>query len=346
MATAALDNLNVYKALREQGLDVRHLRLEGTLETARLRESDDGAVERPKPDWKEELGQPSRRVPAPTARSPLCFFLDGAQRTLPSLFTDVVPISSSINAVGLLQRDEQGDAKIAPGTLRSQHTWLIPMRSRFAGVNAIKDMLLERGFNLIDPLERYAEADEYHAILTDYDAIGAHVKDRAGKLRAQLEETLLSEWAAENQTGGDWIVVDGTIRRPAPRAIGIAKSFSHAYLSDRDYEHLLQLPIGHRSRGFQIPRRFPVIAWYLRLWDATGRDPRHALVRIETTALDSQTPDLSDRIDEISGWILAERIPSAKADERWATLIYPIHQLERVLKRRLDMETRMWWKQS
>jgi hypothetical protein len=341
-----MDNLDVYKALRQMGVDVRHLRLEGTLETARIRESDDGGDERPKPDWKEELGQPSRRVDIATGRSPLRYFLDGAQRTLPSLFTEIVPISSSINAVGLLERDGDGEARIAPGTLRAEHNWLVPTRSRFAGVNAVVEVLQSRRFRVVDPLDRWLDTPEYDEILANYDAIGLHAKDRASKLRQQLEEETLTTWASANQSGTDWIVVDGTIRRPAPRAIGIAKSFSHAYLSDRDYEHLLQLPIGHRSRGFRIQRRFPVIAWYLRLWDATGRDPRHALVRIETTALDSHDPGISDRIDEISGWILAERIPSAKADERWATLIYPIHQLERVLKRRLDMETRMWWKQS
>jgi len=37
-------------------------------------------------------------------------------------------------------------------------------------------------------------------------------------------------------------------------------------------------------------------------------------------------------VDEITRWILAERAPLAKPDPRWASTIYPIHYVEKVLK--------------
>ena len=78
--------------------------------------------------------------------------------------------------------------------------------------------------------------------------------------------------------------------------------------------------------------------WYMRLWDASGLDARHSLVRVEV-AHDVCT---TEEIDEISGWLLAERIPRAKNDPRWPTLLYPIHYLEQVLKRRLASVTTGW----
>ena len=67
-------------------------------------------------------------------------------------------------------------------------------------------------------------------------------------------------------------------------------------------------------------------------------DARHALVRVEAPRTDCTT----EEIDRISGWILAERTPRATGDSRWATLLYPVHLLERILKRRLDADTRGW----
>ena len=65
---------------------------------------------------------------------------------------------------------------------------------------------------------------------------------------------------------------------------------------------------------------------------------RARLVRVEV----DQSVTTSDEIDAISSWLLAERTPRATGDARWATLLYPVHQLERVLKRQLDAQTRGW----
>jgi hypothetical protein len=67
-------------------------------------------------------------------------------------------------------------------------------------------------------------------------------------------------------------------------------------------------------------------------------DARHALVRIEAP----RSVTTSGEIDRISAWILAEKTPRATGDSRWATLLYPVHLLERILKRRLDADTVGW----
>jgi hypothetical protein len=326
------------------------MRFERHLETARPRENEgDGADQSSRSgtvpiDW-ERTSAFSHRVGAATGRTPFRYFLDGAQRTLPSFFTDVVPISSSINVAGILERNDEGDARIAANTLKLSHTWLIPMRSNFPVVNAVLDRLQAMKCKIADPLkpleddeERYAEA------LADYDQIATFAKVSASALRQEMEDGVLKTWGMVNDPDRDWIVVDGTLRQAVPHAIGLVKSFTYSYLTGSHYEELYRLKPGYRSLAFLVERhRLPVVAWYLRLWDPTGRDPRYSLVRIETADIDLSAPDASERIDHLSAWILAERIPSAKADERWATLLYPVHHLERMLKRRLDMETRSWW---
>ncbi|MGN6484497.1 MAG: hypothetical protein ACTHMX_08835, partial [Thermomicrobiales bacterium] len=73
-------------------------------------------------------------------------------------------------------------------------------------------------------------------------------------------------------------------------------------------------------------------------WDSSGLDARHALVRIEAPH-EVATPE---EIDRIAGWLVSERLPRATADPRWPTLLYPIHYLEAILKRRLAALTAGW----
>jgi hypothetical protein len=170
----------------------------------------------------------------------------------------------------------------------------------------------------------------------------------ARNVREEVEARVLSDWVQrpEWDASDDWIVVDGRLRSPQPRSIGLVKQFSDAYLSGSEAETLLGLPPGYRTTAFLPtndrrrggPEPEQRTLWYIRLWDAAGMDARHALVRIEAP----RTVCTTEEIDRISGWILAERTPRATGDSRWATLLYPVHLLERILKRRLDADTRGW----
>jgi hypothetical protein len=147
----------------------------------------------------------------------------------------------------------------------------------------------------------------------------------------------------------DWILVDGRLHDNIPNAIGLVKDLQTQHLIGDEAEALFNLPQGHRTTAFRYVSNADAEArsglvtegrtmWYVRLWDASGMDARHSLVRVEAAHGVSTT----EQIDEISGWLLAERIPRAKNDPRWPTLLYPIHYLEQILKRRLASVTAGW----
>ncbi|MER3485634.1 MAG: hypothetical protein C4345_06375, partial [Chloroflexota bacterium] len=253
----------------------------------------------------------------------------------------------------VLVRDAQGECTVMPGMIRLRHHWLAPHRSGDPAVDRFIATVerLAPGANgtrqpsvatrVIDPIDHLDEAS-YAAALEDFSRLVYLAYDKARKLRQEVEEELLDAWHGATAGSEDWIVVDGALRIAKPRMVGLVKSFTRQYLTGEDAAALLRLTPGHRTRAFGVHdswrRGTPVTAWYLRMRDATGRDPRYGLVRIETAVGVRDTA----QIDEVSSWILAERIPSATADARWATLLYPVHFLEQILKRYLEAETRGW----
>ncbi len=284
----------------------------------------------------------SRRVPpSHVSDSRLKYFLDGAQRTFSVWRCGLVPVAATVVAAGILQREPGGEGLMAPGTLQLEHCWLIP-----AGLDPRVDDLRARieheGMRILDPRDLSASTDD----TADYGRLHELSYVAARRVRDELEARVLQNWVSRPEwaSGEDWLTVDGRLRQPAPRTLGLVKQFSDAYLSGAEAETLLSLPPGFRTTAFRPrARKFGSDSeerslWYLRLWDSAGLDARHALVRIEAATSVSQTAE----IDRISSWILSERTPRAVADARWATLLYPVHLLERILKRRLDADTRGW----
>lgn len=284
----------------------------------------------------------SRRVSSTlVAESRLKYFLDGAQRTFSVWRCGLVPVAATVVAAGILQREPGGEGSIAAGTLQLEHYWLIP-----AGLDPRVDDLRARieheGMHILDPRDLSSSTDES----ADYGRLHELSYVAARRVRDDLEARVLRNWVKRPEwaSGDDWLIVDGRLRQPSPRTLGLVKQFSDAYLSGAEAETLLSLPPGYRTTAFRPKdRKFGSDSeqrslWYLRLWDPAGLDAHHALVRIETATSVSHTAE----IDRISSWILAERTPRAMADARWATLLYPVHLLERILKRRLDADTRGW----
>jgi hypothetical protein len=297
--------------------------------------------------WIEEPFPASRIVPKSTERTAIRFFLDGSQRTLPAYHCGTVPIMTAISAAAVLERSATGEASIVKGTLRLKHAWIAPRKSHHEPIQHLVDLVATHGGEIIDPLDGLDD-EAYQEMLNDYAGMETCVLRAARALRAQLEEQLLDDWLLmRDPSEPGWIVVDGALRRSAPRAVGLVKSFTRQYLTGPHAEALFSLPQGHRTPAFQIVDKWREsrngddpsrTAWYLRMWDSAGRDPRHALIRVETAASVQHT----DEIDAISSWLLAERIPRATADSRWATLLYPVHFLEQILKRHVDAQTRSW----
>jgi len=291
----------------------------------------------------------ARLVPRiPPRESRLCYFLDGAQRTFAVWRCGLVPTAATVVAAGVLQRDPGQDGSVVPGTLKLEHRWLIPRGTGDPRVEALLGRIEAEGMLVEDLLADARQAEDGEAAAGfDYGHLHELAYIAARRVREQVEATVLENWVNRPEwlAADDWMVVDGRLRRPASRVIGLVKQFSDAYLSGTEAETLLGLEPGFRTSAFLPtdrrrggPEPEARTLWYIRLWDAAGLDARHALVRVEAPRAVCTT----EEIDRISGWILAERSPRATGDARWATLLYPVHLLERILKRRLDADTRGW----
>jgi hypothetical protein len=339
----------LHAEVKRMGLDLQDMRGERHLELSLVADPIVDAEstrngERPELLWREPLGSTSRAVTNAMTHSRLAYFLDGTQRTLPGYFSTATPIIASINAAAILGRDKAGNCRVMPGMLSLRHAWLVPLKTGDPAVDRFAEAVRRQGGTVVDPLAALRDEVDYRAALDDFGRMVSLAFAKARELRQELEEDLLAGWTtrADAADDRDWVVVDGALRIARPRTIGLVKSFTRQYLIGDDAAALLRLPPRHRSAAFQVFDRWwrgaPVTAWYLRMHDATGRDPRYALVRVETAT------DVTDtaQIDELSAWLLAERVPRATADERWATLLYPVHYLERILKRYLEAETRGW----
>ncbi|MFM9108043.1 MAG: hypothetical protein ACKOWF_15245, partial [Chloroflexota bacterium] len=273
------------------------------------------------------------------------YFVDGAQRTLPLHRIGGVPAAVTVSAVGIVERPPGGACSLVRGSLRLKHSWIIPRVPGNPELEAFETIVRGRGFEVIDPLED--DAGPALAAGLDYTWLMSRLYEAGLRAREREERRALAAFwtGGVHRDTGAWILVDGRLHDPVRGALGLVKQFSSTYLSAQDAAALMDLPAGSRTTAFHPADRFRAgpeprrrTLWYMRLWDAAGQDARHALVRVEAHGDVRDT----DQIDAISSWLLAERTPRATGDGRWATLLYPVHQLERALKRMIDGETNGW----
>lgn len=298
-------------------------------------------------------------VPVPWPAGPpsrLGCFLDGSQRTVRVWRMGLVPIIATIAAAGILQRDDAGAATLLPGTLRLQHTWLIPRRTGNQQVDSLIARLDDAGSEIVDPLAQWADTDDYAAMSNDYGRMVEAAYTAARDVRHRLEIELLDDWPYKlgGVDGDCWLVVDGRLRLAVPRALGLVKDITNQHLQGADALQLFNLRPGHRTTAFypsdrrrstDIDTTSPEATgedrpalWYLRMRSPEGQDARHALIRVEAPHDTTETGE----IDTLSAWLLAERSPRPTADARWDTLLYPVHYLERILKSHVAGTTRGW----
>jgi len=289
--------------------------------------------------------------------SKFTWFLDGSQKTLPVWRIGVVPVIVGIAVVGILERDEEGVCSLRGETLVERLTWFVPMRTKSPELNHVIDILIDAGQDIRDPLEQFARnADglgQYHALAGNYGHLLYFSQQLAGKVRGTIEQDSVQYWDSEirDPRQDKWLVVDGRLQGQFPNAIGFVKDPSSQHLFGEEAAELFSLPQGHRTTAYQLKpsaasdeaddselRNQVLTMWYQRMWAATGLDARHALVRLEASN-EVWEPEL---IDDIASWLMAERIPRPTKDSRWPTLLYPIHQLELMLKRRIRAMTVGW----
>ena len=76
----------------------------------------------------ERFEGPVRSIPMAKASTPtrLRFFIDGAQKTYPMFCIGHVPIFATLSSSAILERDQSGETRLLPGSLRLQHAWIVP----------------------------------------------------------------------------------------------------------------------------------------------------------------------------------------------------------------------------
>jgi len=150
--------------------------------------------------------------------------------------------------------------------------------------------------------------------------------------RDSLEDALAEAWCA---SAAGPVFIDGGIGRServaaSMNAIGVIKSHFTLYVEGDALKTVVDLTRGERSSVFQVSSRSrnTVMSWYLRLRDPMGHDVFWGLVRIEMSQCDNPT----ERADEISRWVLAEKSPLALPDGRWDKMSYGIRDCEEFLR--------------
>jgi hypothetical protein len=334
--------------LADDRLVVTDMSRAGSLELDPTLSLDPGGVD-------HDLGEIHRLEGAITGRpvlrhdsaTPIRYFLDGSQKTLPVWRVGTMPVVVSITAAGILRRVTPDAISLCDRTLVDQVQWILPLHTGHPALERIAEALQLLGQRVVDPLDDVHQSDAaaYHRQVSVY----AHLLERslsAAKVqRERIEAGILSRWWNEvsPRDPEGWIVVDGRLRSEIPLAIGLVKDVQAQHLFGEEAVALYDLPVGHRTGAYTLVdadrhAQWMRAMWYLRMQNANGQDARHGLIRLESSAIVAE-PDLTDHI---SSWILAERAPRASADSRWATLLYPIHLLERMLKRRIQTITAGW----
>jgi hypothetical protein len=253
-----------------------------------------------------DVGPPSP-CPEPIA------FLDGTQRYEVVGYLETTPVVAGILSAAVRLRIG-GDFKTIE---RAERRVLVGRAEALAavGVSPGLDQILVEGEERLHPLKELENARRAIDIA-----------------RAALEHEVGSRCRRVHQ---GWLVVDGVISDSAlwtadSRAIGVSKSHATLPFDGDQLTRYLTLPAGHRTSIFEPAtwRLAPVHSWALRLWPFEGKDLLHGLVRIEVAVGEVD----GSRADELSRWILAERVPLSRPDPRWDRLLYGVATVERHLR--------------
>lgn len=279
------------------------------------------------------------------------YFLDGSQVTLPVWRVGLVPVVFSLASAGVLERSVDGEPSLIGDLLDTERTWILPLQADDADLaDLIAELDRSGDAGLVDPLvdDRGVPFPDYAGLVGHYGFLLANAQTAANRIRSRLESRILNDWHLSHADDDGWIVVDGRLGDNVPRAVGLVKNLQTQHLVGAEALALFNMPVGYRTTAFRYVQRDQDgsgtsaaqgrTVWYLRFWDGQGKDAQHSLVRVEV----EHDIDTTAQIDEISSWLLAERLPRAVADERWPTLLYPIHLLETMLKRTMNRYTTGW----
>ncbi len=277
------------------------------------------------------------RAAAADDTSGVAAFLDGIQRTRVAGHWDGVPLLVGTVAAAVRRRVDRRlvaweaprvhTALYAPRTLLGEARW-----ARLLGEAA------DGALPVVDVAVAGDAADAVHPL-----AVRTRALELVALERERAERALAAAWCGRM---AEWLWIDGGVagnlaldERAA--AFGVVKSHATLYGDAALLRTVLTLRAGHRSPLLLVGRRArrAVASWYLRLREAPDGDPLHGLVRVEVVPpaalldeADAPRPDLvaelAARADRLSSWILRERSPVSRPDQRWDTLAYGVHATE------------------
>jgi hypothetical protein len=277
--------------------------------------------------------------PEDTLCSKFEFFEDGKQRTVQIGYIPVeyenshvlIPVHYFIVSAVILQRKDRElklwrQAKIREGVFIEKS--LIPNPDIFEKFN--KD-----GLDIVD----------IHAQGGDYYALRKKTLQEAKKIRLELETNLIADWRLSDDAKDSFLVVDGTLmnfRNEAniERCVGISKSFGTRYFSVSDHNRILTMQEFERSWVFRFHSpedekdalnkgKRERLSWYLRLRNRKNADPEFGLIRVEIGL--KHLDNLVEMVENISRFLMSERLPISYPIPRWDKHLYPIYKCESYL---------------
>lgn len=267
-------------------------------------------------------------VPTPEKPNALCHFLDGIQRQRILYYDGTVPVFYAYLAAVVRSRvDGRMCCLMEESTLRQD--------ALYAPLNWVdKAGLKAYGIPVHDTIAHGTlEIFPSHPILLQMavDTIKSH--------REKLERDLAQRWLAwmQSKHSEDWLVVDGSIRdinvsESSMRLVGLAKTSMaiERALTPDQAQVIYGLNRGERSSVFLIERQkhSPVYSWFLRLHDSLRQSPRFGLLRVEVPAM----REMLEEADNVSGWLLEDRVPLTVPDPRYDRLLYPMRDCEQYLR--------------
>jgi hypothetical protein len=273
-------------------------------------------------------------VPTPLrdrTRTPVRYFLDGVQRTLPLGWCGMNALACVVIVAGIIERRPQdGVFRAVPGMTQQFQRVIIASTPGDPYTQALFDAFRAADVDVTGTNEQHESALR----TGDFLALQNAVRLRVSTIRDECELAVFTTWTKRAAQSESWLLVDGSLMDGTVRnTLGMIKRHSQFTLTNEEMMTVLHLPVGHRSTAYQreATGRARPKTWYLRLHEPFGADPLFGLARIEAPAETDVTA-----IDTLSQRILTERTPRATNDDRWPTLLYPIHIAERILKVKLE----------
>lgn len=267
-------------------------------------------------------------VPPSSHPNALCHFLDGIQRQRILYYEDVVPVVYAYLSAVVRSR---ADGRMC--CLRLQGTpSLLQHDGLYAPLRYVDvDGLRQYGIPLRDT--------EVGEPLPTHPALVQQAANRISNDRELMERELAQHWLRYLQDIGseEWLVVDGGIgeiasAKPETRVIGLAKTSMgvERSLTPEQMYVVYGLAKGERTSVFTISRhRQPTVySWFLRMHDPQKGSLLFGLLRVEMPTSD----ELLRQVDQVSAWLLQDRVPLSMPDPRYDRLLYPMRDCEQYLR--------------